>query len=199
CGRSVFEAAGIGADDVAYVDLYSCFPAAVQIAAAELGIDAWDASRVPTLTGGLTFGGGPGNNSSTHAIAQVVAALRADGGSGAFGLVTALGWYVTKHSMGVYGSTPPPNGFHWASPQAEVDALPRRRVVADHQGPATVEAYTVLHDRDGAPSQGVAALVLADGRRTWANTADADLLTVMVTDDLCDRVAAVAGDTFTLT
>ena len=64
-----------------------------------------DPARPLTLTGGLTFGGGPGNNYTTHGIAAMVTALRAD--PGAVGLVTGLGWYATKHAVGVLASRPP--------------------------------------------------------------------------------------------
>ena len=104
-GSSALTLAGTTVDDVAHVDLYSCFPSVVQIAAEELGLPDDDASRPLTVTGGLTFGGGPGNNYGTHAVASMVGALRADPGS--LGLVTGLGWYVTKHSVGIYGTEPP--------------------------------------------------------------------------------------------
>jgi acetyl-CoA C-acetyltransferase len=196
CGRAVFELTGTTVDDVRWIDLYSCFPSAVQLGADALGIDAWDASRVPTLTGGLTFAGGPGNDYVTHSIATCAMRLREDPGS--LGLVTALGWYATKHAIGLYSSAPPPGGgFAWRSAQAEVDALPRRQAV-DHTGPATVEAYTVLHERDGSRSRGIAALLLDDGRRTWSTTDDAALMAAMVDGDLCGRRAQVAGATFTL-
>src|SRR5205807_1630523 len=116
-GRAVFGLAGIGIDDVAHVDLYSCFPSAVQIAAAELGLGLEEPDRPLTVTGGLTFAGGPGNNYATHSIATMVQRLRSSPGS--HGLVTALGWFVTKHAMGVY-STTPPDGYRRGSPQDEV-------------------------------------------------------------------------------
>src|SRR5207244_683430 len=68
-GRAALEGAEVAIDDVAHLDLYSCFPSAVQIAGLELGIDVFDGARVPTVTGGLTFAGGPGNGYVTHAIA----------------------------------------------------------------------------------------------------------------------------------
>ena len=97
-GGSALSLAGAGIDDVAHLDLYSCFPSAVEIAAAELGLADDDPSRPLTVTGGLTFGGGPGNNYGTHAVASMIDALRADPGS--LGLVTGVGWYLTKHSIG---------------------------------------------------------------------------------------------------
>src|SRR5580700_7156306 len=132
-GAAALEQAGLGIDDVASVDLYSCFPVAVQIAARELGLASDDPTRPLTLTGGLTFGGGPGNNYTAHGIARAVDALRAAPGTAA--LVTGLGWYATKHSLGVYASRPPEHGgsrpFAWRDVQPEVDALPRCRVDPD--------------------------------------------------------------------
>ena len=96
-----------------------CFPSAVQLGAASLGLNG---DRQLTRTGGLSFAGGPWNNYVMHAIATVVGELV---DSGALGLVWANGGYVTKHSFGVYGTQPPPSGFRHAEPQAEIDAGPR--------------------------------------------------------------------------
>jgi acetyl-CoA C-acetyltransferase len=191
CGRHGFGLAGIGVDDVAHLDLYSCFPSAVEVAALELGIDAWDPSRAPTVTGGLCFGGGPGNNYVTHSIASMVDRLRSDAGS--YGLVTANGYYLTKHALGIYSTTPPAGGFKWASGQPDVDASPTRAVAGDHEGPVTVEAYTVLHERDGSPQLGIVGALTADGARTWANTTDASLLHALVTEEVEGRAADVSG------
>ncbi|HUQ38937.1 MAG TPA: acetyl-CoA acetyltransferase, partial [Acidimicrobiales bacterium] len=186
CGKAAFALAGAGPDDVAHVDLYSCFPVAVEIAAAELGFSL---DRQLSLTGGLTFGGGPGNNYVTHSIAQAVIALRTDPGS--VGLVNANGWYVTKHSVGLYGTTPPGDGFRAADVQAAVDATPKREVVEDAEGAATVESYTVMHDRDGAPETAIVACLLPDGRRAWANSTDPDLLTRLTTEDVIGHPAVL--------
>ena len=196
CGRSAFGLAGLGIDDVAHLDLYSCFPSAVEVSALELGIDAWDPSRPPTVTGGLCFGGGPGNNYVTHSIATMVERLRDHAGD--VGLVTANGYYLTKHALGLYSTEPPAGGFRWASAQDEVDASPRRDVAVDHEGDATVEAWTVLHERDGSPQLGLVGALLDDGRRTWANTSDPSLLQVLVTEAVEGRRASIAGGQLTL-
>jgi acetyl-CoA C-acetyltransferase len=196
CGRHGFGLAGIGVDDVAHLDLYSCFPSAVEVSALELGIDAWDPARPPTVTGGLCFGGGPGNNYVTHSIAAMVERLRADAGS--YGLVTANGYYLTKHALGIYSTTPPAAGFRWASGQPDVDASPRREAAPDHEGAVTIEAYTVLHERDGSPQLGIIGGLLADGRRTWANSTDAELLKALTNDDLVGRTGDVAGGQLTV-
>src|SRR5947209_6849136 len=176
-GRAALELAGIGIDDVAHVDLYSCFPSAVQIGAAELGLGLDEPDRPLTVTGGLSFAGGPGNNYSTHAIATMVEVLRAD--PGAKGLVTALGWYVTKHALGIYSTEPPPAGFRHARPQDQVDALPRRTSATDHDGPVTIDSYTVMHERDGSPVLAIVACLLPDGRTTRAHAHEPGLLTSM--------------------
>ncbi|HUP86243.1 MAG TPA: acetyl-CoA acetyltransferase [Acidimicrobiales bacterium] len=196
CGRNAFSLAGLGTDDIAHLDLYSCFPSAVEVSALELGIDAWDPSRPPTVTGGLCFGGGPGNNYVTHSIAAMAGRLRDNAGD--VGLVTANGWYLTKHAIGLYSTNPPEGGFKWASGQDEVDASPRREAAVDHEGEATVEAWTVLHERDGSPQIGLIGALVDDGRRTWANTSDPGLLQSLVTDAVEGRRATIAGGQLTL-
>ncbi len=186
-GRVALELAGVGTDDLAHVDLYSCFPSAVQVAPAELGLDL---DRPLTVTGGLSFAGGPWNNYVMHAIATMVARLREDPGT--FGLCTANGGYLTKHAMGVYATTPPAAGSRHAEPQAEVDAAPSRELAEDHEGPVTVESYTVMHERDGSLGTGVVAALCPDGRRSWATTTDTDLMARLETDDLVGTAATVS-------
>ena len=174
-GHLALELAGVGIDDVAIVDLYSCFPAAVQLGAQSLGIDL---RRQWSRTGGLTFAGGPWNNYVMHAIASVVTDLRERPGE--FGLVWANGGYATKHSFGVYSTMPTPN-FRHDHPQSHIDALPRRELAlpADAAGAATVEAYTVMFSRESAPEQAIASCLLADGRRAWGMSSDPALAAAM--------------------
>ncbi len=159
-GRLALELAGIDIDDVSIIDLYSCFPAAVQLGAQSLGIDL---HRQWSRTGGMTFAGGPWNNYVMHAIATVVTELRERPGE--FGLVWGNGGYATKHSFGVYSTTPTPN-FRHDKPQARIDALPRRDLAlpADAAGPATIEAYTVMFSRDAVARAG--DRVVPAGRRS---------------------------------
>ncbi|MDO8363797.1 MAG: acetyl-CoA acetyltransferase [Actinomycetota bacterium] len=182
-GRQALQLAGVGIDDIEIVDLYSCFPSAVQLGAQSLGLSL---DRQLTRTGGLAFGGGPWNNYVMHAIATVMNEVRERPGEK--GLVWANGGYVTKHSFGVY-STTPPVAFQHAYPQDEIDALPKRALAepADAAGPATIEAYTVMHSRDGEPEQALAACLLPDGRRAWCTTADIGLSEAMCTGEWVGR------------
>ena len=181
-GRAALAEAGLTIDDIDHVDLYSCFPVAVQVGADELGLDL---DRQLTLTGGLSFAGGPWNNYVMHSIAAMVEALRADPGS--TGLVWANGGYLTKHAFGIYSTEPPADGFRHAHPQDEIDALPSREVAADHDGEATIETWTVMHGKDGEPEQGIVAMLLDDGRRAWGTTDDADALATLVAEDVIGR------------
>jgi acetyl-CoA C-acetyltransferase len=179
---AALDAVGLAVEDVARFDLYSCFPAAVEIAMRALGLTGPDAGdgRPLTLTGGLGFAGGPGNDYSTHGIAAAVDACRSDPGSVA--LVTALGWYVTKHAVGLYSTTPRPSGFTAVDPastQARVDATPRREPAGDVDGEVVVEATSVTFDRDGTPDLGILTTLTADGRRALANSRDVDALQSM--------------------
>jgi acetyl-CoA C-acetyltransferase len=175
-GRRVLELAECTIDDIALVDLYSCFPSAVQLGAQSLGLTL---DRQLTRTGGLSFAGGPWNNYVMHAIATTVTELRAQPGD--LGLVWANGGYATKHSFGIYSTDPPAHGFRHDHPQQEIDSLPRRELAepAEAAGTATVEAYTVMHSRDGDPETAIAACLLADGRRAWGMSAEAGLATAM--------------------
>jgi acetyl-CoA C-acetyltransferase len=195
-GRAALELAGVGVDDLGPVDLYSCFPCVVQIAAHEYGLPIDDPGRPLTLTGGLTFGGGPGNNYTSHGIAQMVGALRAE--PGAVGLATGLGWYATKHSVGTYASRPPrhkgSDGFAWRDVQPEVDVLPQCTVASAATGPVRVETYTVTFDRDGNPERGIVACRTADDSRAWGTIDDADTMLSLCAEEGIGRAGTLSED-----
>jgi acetyl-CoA C-acetyltransferase len=190
-GKRALDLAGIGIDDVSLVDLYSCFPSAVQLGAASLGLSL---DRQLTRTGGLPFAGGPWNNYVMHAIATMVTDLR--GHRGEPGLVWANGGYATKHAFGVYSTEPPASGFRHDSPQDEIDSLPSCTLAegSDAEGPAMVEAYTVMHDREGAPDAAFAAVKRADGRRAWATSRHRDVVSALCTGEWVGRAVTVGAD-----
>lgn len=190
-GRRALELADMTIADIDIVDLYSCFPSAVQLGAQSLGLSL---DRQLTRTGGLPFAGGPWNNYVMHAIATVMNDVRAAPGSN--GLVWANGGYATKHAFGVYSTNPPENGFRYDYPQDEIDAMPRREVATGDEaaGPVTIEVYTVMHDRDGLPEIAFAACLLADGRRAWGRSTDRALATAMCDGEWVGRPATLASD-----
>ena len=175
-GQRALAQARLEIGQIDLFDLYSCFPSAVQIGADMLGIPV-DDPRPLTVTGGLPYHGGPGNNYSTHAVASMVERLRAT--PGATGLVSGVGWYLTKHAVGVYSSAPPEHPFVREDPkqyQHVVDEEPHPELAVAADGAASVESYTVQHDRDGHPAVGIIVARLSDGRRCWANSTDTALL-----------------------
>ncbi len=183
--------AGITMDEMDYFDIYSCFPSAVQIACAEMEIDEND-PRELTVTGGLPYFGGPGNNYVTHSIAEMLDSVRAKPGT--YGLVTANGWYVAKQSAGIYSTAIPERPFTPVDPavyQSKIDANKGPEIAEHAEGNAVIETYTVLHDRKG-PSFSILFGRLNDDRRFIANTPlDMDLLREMETADFLGRKGRV--------
>jgi acetyl-CoA C-acetyltransferase len=190
-GRRALELAGRGIDDVDLVDLYSCFPSAVQLGARSLGLSL---DRQLTRTGGLPFAGGPWNNYVMHSIATVADELR--DGAGRTGLVWANGGYATKHAFGVYSTEPPTEGFRYAYPQDEIDALPRRDLAlpGEVETAVTIEAYSVMHTRDGEPERALTTCLLPDGRRAWGTSDDPALAEAMCTGEWVGTSARLDGD-----
>ncbi|SDM27322.1 acetyl-CoA C-acetyltransferase [Nonomuraea maritima] len=170
--RHALDLAGVAAADLALIDLYSCFPIAVSNICEDLGLPM-DGSRELTVTGGLPFFGGPGNNYSLHAVAEVVGRLRAQ--PGAYGFVGANGGLLSKYSAGVYSTTPSPwRPCRSTDLQSEIDSWPSVDHAAHPDGWATIETYTVTHARDGRRTGVIIGRLQADGRRFLARTAPAD-------------------------
>ncbi|HEY5710060.1 MAG TPA: hypothetical protein VIS51_11755 [Solirubrobacterales bacterium] len=188
CAGASLGHAGIGVDEVTHLDLYSCFPSAVQIAAAELGIDLATDSRPPTVTGGLTFAGGPGSNYVTHSLATMSERLRED--PDAFGFLTGVGWYMTKHANAVLSAHPPTRPFAPADVQGEVDALPSREIVAAGEIEDPVESFTVIYERDGTPSRAIASSLRSDGSRALASSTEADAIQALLAGALAGGAQA---------
>jgi acetyl-CoA C-acetyltransferase len=174
------------------IDVYSCFPSAVQVAANELGLPLGDTGRPLTVTGGLTFAGGPWNNYVTHSIATMAEQLVANPGQR--GLITANGGYLTKHSFGVYGTEPPTGAFRWEDVQAEVDREPTRDATVEWSGVGTVESWTTPFSRAGAPEKAFVAVRTPDDSRVLAVITDASEAEATVADDIAGAKAQVNAD-----
>jgi hypothetical protein len=82
--------------------------------------------------------------------------------------------------MAVYSTAPPAGGFRWSSVQEQVDGLPRRELCEQADGGGQIESWVVGHDRDGQPERVTAAVILADGRRAWAESRHPDALAELV-------------------
>ena len=186
-GGRVLELAERTIDEIDHIDVYSCFPSAVQVAATELGVPA---GRPLTVTGGLTFGGGPLNNSTLHAIARMAEVVRADRTSR--GLVHGNGGWLAKHAFVIYSTDPPAHGFRYENLQVQVAALPLREALIDWSGPVILEAYSVAH-RAGVPHTAHVACLTDDGRRSWGRVEDPALLDAMTREEFCGRRGQLDG------
>jgi acetyl-CoA C-acetyltransferase len=190
--RATFAAAGVGVDDIDCFDLYSCFPIAVEVGAAEIGL-ALDDPRGLTLTGGMSFFGGPGNNYTSHGIAAACLRLRERGG---LAYVSGNGGFLSKHSLGLYASRPREDGVAFAladttREQAAIDAE-ARGVTLEAEGRARVDGSTVVYGRDGGVEAAPIIATLEDGRRVAAR-ADAALLPALAGRFLVGETVHVAG------
>ncbi|WP_165188538.1 acetyl-CoA acetyltransferase [Caulobacter soli] len=179
---AVLEAVGGMVESFDALELYSCFPCVPKMARRTLGLAA---DVTPTVTGGLTFFGAPMNDYMTHAAVAMIRRLRDGGGTG---LLYGQGEFVTKHHGLVLADRPAPEGgstFEDVSVQATADT--RRGLVPafveDATGQAVLETHTVLYDRDGAPTHGVAIVRTSDGSRALARVPADDADTVAALTD----------------
>ena len=183
-GRAALRSLGLTLDDVAHLDLYSCFPAAVQVQARELGLTIDGPGRDPrplTVTGGMTFAGGPLNTYVLHATAAMAHVLRDDAGS--TGLVTTVSGIVTKPAVALWSTAPGPGAFEAIDMTTETRAaIVTRPIEADATGSGIIVGHTVVHD-GGVPARAVAIVEFASGARTVAIDADADRAAATLIDD----------------
>ena len=192
---AALDAAGLTPDQLGCLDLYSSFPIAVFAACEAMGI-ATDDPRGLTVTGGLPYFGGPGNNYSMHGIAGIVRRLRC--ANDGYGLVGASGGFLSKHAVGIYSATPPADGWRPAD-----NGTVRARVARQHSPPQAgaeandghIETYCVEFDRRG-PVRGFAVGRTAQGHRFIAATRTGDNATVaaLLASDPLGRQVVLSAD-----
>jgi acetyl-CoA C-acetyltransferase len=188
-GQAVLEAAGLHARDVDLVDLYSCFPLAVNTYAQAIGLAA---DRDLTITGGMAFAGGPYNNYLFQATCRAAELLRA--GRGRTALLSCVSGVLTKQAFSLWSVTPPPNGFRRLDVTEDVARTSHvRDIVLEYSGPARVAGYTVLSGRGRAP-RGVALVDNADGTRTMATTEDEAVIARLHEDQFVGRSVRVEAN-----
>ncbi len=167
--------ASLEAGDVDLFELYSCFPVAPKLALSHLRLP----DECVSVTGGLTFFGGPGNNYTTHGLAAMVRALRE--GQGSTGLIYGQSGFMIKHHALVVGREPPRQGYiAWDARerQRQIDTMPKPELVDGAKGACRVETYTVVYDRSGEPETGIVVGLLDADRRFVAHTAADDPETI---------------------
>jgi acetyl-CoA C-acetyltransferase len=174
--RQALKLNGVAIEDLDYAELYSCFPCVPKMARRIIG---WPLDKPASVFGGLTFGGGPVGNYMSHAVVSMAAALRR---RGRFGLLFANGGVATtNHSMVLSRSPFAQDSFPQSFDcQAEADSLrgPVPPTQENYLGAAKIETYTVLYDREGAPTQGAIIARSTAGARFIAKVPAADRATI---------------------
>lgn len=188
-GRAALEAGGLTVDEIDLVELYSCFPFAVETYAAAVGLPL---SRDLTLTGGMAFAGGPYNNYFLQSTCRAAELLRE--GKGRNALLSCVSGIVTKQAFGLWSIEEPTRPFVHADLTAQVArAMAVRELAMDFSGAARVAGYTVLYGRGQVPK----AVVLVDtpsGLRAMASTEDTTLIASMEESELVNRSVKIVNN-----
>lgn len=183
----VQRATGTTAADYDHVELYSCFPVMPELSSRVLGPLR---PAAPTVTGGLTFAGGPGANFMTHGLAAMTERLR----GGGTGLLHGVGMFNTRHHAIVLADRPQPGGYASGGAGGEgVRTMPGVPVTDEYEGRATIVTYGVAFDRDGAAERGIVVADGPAGERVAAAVPAADAASIAALAHLGGQPVGLAG------
>ena len=190
-GQAAEAHLGHALSEVGFVELYSCFPAAVRVQQRALGLPA---DGVPTITGGEPFAGGPWNNFVLQATAAMVKRVRRE--REGKGVVTTVSGILNKPGLAVYAAQPGPRPLLVGDLRDQSDRVtPRVELVAGYRGPARVAAYTVTY----AGAEPAKCTIIADtpsGTRCMASSDDAALACRATREELIGSRVGVDGVRF---
>lgn len=190
-GKRAMKLSGLAPEQVDFLELYSCFPSAVCLQLSEMGLDP---SRDLSVTGGMTFGGGPLNNFVLQATVKMAQTLRENPGK--TGMVTCVSGMLTKQACGIWSTEPNHNGFQCADVSDEVaEDFELCELVGDYVGTAIVAGYTVLYQGD-VPQRGIVIADLPNGARTVVFSEDSELMERMMSAEFCGEKIEVSGSHF---
>jgi acetyl-CoA C-acetyltransferase len=192
-GRRALQIAGLTVADLDFIELYSCFPIAVELYGVELGLpEGMDL----TVTGGMPFAGGPLNNYVLQSTCRMVELLRQSPGS--HGLVSSVSGLMTKQSFAVWSAEPAAGGFRFEDVTEAVRAeFAPCDVVDNYSGDARVLGYTVLY-RDDQRQRAVVVLELPGGAHTVAWSEDPALMQAMEQAEYCGKTVTVNNNQFSI-
>ena len=192
-GQAALAAGDMKAQDIDLVELYSCFPFAVEAYADALGLPI---TRALTVTGGMAFAGGPYNNYLLQATCRAAQLMRQ--GKGRTALVSCVSGVVTKQGFGLWSVEPPslPQGefFHADLSQTVAREMRTLEVLDEFTGPAKVAGYTVLHGRGQLP-RGIALVDTPLGQRAMTTTENPALIARMQLDEFVGQQVQIEQNT----
>ena len=194
--RLLLDQAGLKLEEVDAFDLYNCFPCMVEIARKEIGISE-DDPRDLTITGGLSFFGGPFSSYAMHPIVTAVNLIQKNPSMKI--MILANGGYNTAESFGIYGNEPPAKSWEenkYNDIQQIIEASIMPEPIEKANGNLTIEAYTIIYDRNGVPERGIVMGRLESGERTLANIdANPDIFLKLEQQELVGQTFIVRYDT----
>jgi acetyl-CoA C-acetyltransferase len=189
--RAAMQLAGVDFSQLRLCELYSCFPYAIRAQLHEFGMDS---NHNVSVTGGMTFGGGPLNNFVFQALVRMARLLRQNPGE--IGLVTAVSGLLTKQACALWSATPGADGWAFADVTEQVREQSETCVlVSNFRGSGRVAGYTVLY-QGLEPWRAVAVFDLPDGRRTVAYSEDRQLMAQMMARECCGTTYRMADGIF---
>jgi acetyl-CoA C-acetyltransferase len=190
-GAAAMARVGVPFEDIRLRELYSCFPFAVRSQLQEFGMSG---SGDFSVTGAMTFGGGPVNNFVFQSTVRMAQLLREQPRE--LGLVTTVSGMLTKQGVAVWSAEPGAEGWGFDDVTEQVrQASDIRELVADYQGSATVAGYTVLYQGD-QPWRAVAVFDLPGGERTAAYSEDPDIIQAMQSRECCGESYELSAGVF---
>ncbi|HQQ73678.1 MAG TPA: hypothetical protein PK031_00845 [Pseudomonadales bacterium] len=196
--QTALEYASLKKTDIDLLDLYSCFPAAVQVYADALGVD--DVHDL-TVTGGMASAGGPLNNYVLQATCRMMDLLRESQRqkkSVVNGLISSVSGVISKQAYGLWSTHKPVKPFALIDVSDEVEVISQTLPVLDHyHGTAIIAGYTVLYISD-TPSRAIAIADTPAGERVVVYSEEKAVLEQMLIDEMCGSRIAIDGLLFTL-
>ena len=190
-GKKALSLADITIDEIEALELYSCFPVAVLQFAEELGILG---RKDLTVTGGMPFAGGPLNNFVLQSTVKVLEVMQAQNNN--FGMVSNVSGMNTKQAFSVFSKQP--RAFALADvTDAVIADSPALEVLNDYSGTASIKAFTVLFNKQGA-ERAVIIAENADNQRMLAYSQQDDVMQTAMTDDLLGQSVSIAKGVFQL-
>ena len=169
------------------IDLYSCFPVAVQQFENVLNLNT-KTSR--TITGAMPFAGGPLNNYMLHATVQALLKLRSQSGHS---LITGVSGMMTKQSFCLWSSEYQMPFYH-ADVTKKAQQLDKPIPISNAKhGNGIVIGYTVLYEGT-KPTLGVFYIEDSQGERKVVTSEDKAVITSMREEEWIEKEISFYGN-----
>jgi len=192
--KAALEHTGANPNDIKILDLYSCFPVAVEIYADAFGIDG---RHGYTCTGGMPFAGGPLNNYALQAACRVFELLDASDDKSQFGLTSSVSGLITKQGFGLWSKQAPNKAFDLVDVSEAVSAQEKPlEMISSYQGNASIVGYTVTFQGEN-PQRAIIIADTEDGKRTVSWSEDEALMQAMMQEEYCGKNVTIDDRIFT--